>query len=137
MRCGCAPAWIRLPSGQTLVGRDGPPDTLVVVPHRTDAAEKYQKRRREFQPLWNRNFLLVALPGFVLFLLANPVLLDLEPLVFVGFPLFAFGLLRGFLLMRRYLRCPTCNRVQNFGRYYPNRQCLGCGADLSYGPGDS
>lgn len=99
--------------------------------------EEYQRRRREFQPLWNRNFLLVALPGFLLFLLGNPTLIDVPALVFVGFPLFAFGLLRGLLIASRHLRCPTCDRFQPPQKALPNRVCLGCGAVLSYGTADS
>jgi hypothetical protein len=99
--------------------------------------EEYQRRRREFQPLWNRNFLLVALPGFLLFLLGNPMMLDIPNLIFIGFPLFGYGMLRGLLIAKRHLRCPVCDRFQSPGKSLPNRVCLGCGAALSYGMEDS
>jgi hypothetical protein len=57
--------------------------------------------------------------------------------VVIGFPLFAFGMLRGLLLLHRHLRCPICNRLQSPEKRFPNRVCQGCGAALSYGPEDS
>jgi hypothetical protein len=103
----------------------------------TALIDEYQRRRRAFKPDWNRNFLLVALPGFVCFLLGNPMALELPPLVFLGFALFAIGFLRGFLIARRHLRCPTCDRFQSPQKAFPHRVCLGCGTALSYGPEDS
>ena len=34
--------------------------------------EEYLARLRELQPLWNRNFLLLFLPGFLLFVIGGP-----------------------------------------------------------------
>jgi hypothetical protein len=96
--------------------------------------DEYQRRRREFKPLWDSNFFRVALPGFALFFLGNPVILDIRFLALVGTPLFAFGLFRGLLIAYRHLRCPVCDRFQSPRKMFPNRVCLGCGAALSYGP---
>jgi len=57
--------------------------------------------------------------------------------VFAGFPLFVFGLLRGFLIAWRHLRNPVCHRFQSPQKSFPNRVCLGCGAALSCGSEDS
>ncbi len=105
-----------------------PPDLLI---------EMFQKQRREFQPQWNRNFFRIMLPGFLLFLLAHPMVLDIRPLLFVAIPLFFVGLMRGFYLAHRHLRCPMCNRMQYSEKRYPQRICIGCGNALSYGWEDS
>jgi hypothetical protein len=99
--------------------------------------DAYQRRRQEFKPLWNRNFLYFMLPGFALFGLAHPMVLDVEPLVLLGFGIFAVGMMRGIWIMRRYLRCPVCDRFQSPQKSYPHRVCLGCGAALSRGHEDS
>jgi hypothetical protein len=64
-------------------------------------------------------------------------LLDVPPLISIGFVLFGFGLLRGLRIMHQHLRCPLCNRLQSPKKSYPHRVCLGCGAALSYGMEDS
>jgi hypothetical protein len=98
--------------------------------------QEYQRRRAEFRPWWNRNFLLFALPGFTVFALGGPVL-QIPALALAGFAIFALGMLRGFVILYRHLRCPVCDRLQSPQWCYPHRVCLGCGAALSYGPGDS
>jgi hypothetical protein len=102
-----------------------------------DAVEEYQRRRREFRPLWDRNFLFIAFPGFGLFGLGSPMVLDIRPLVIIGFLLFGFGLVRGLLIARRHLRCPVCDRIQSLQKWYRCRICRGCGSALSHGWGDS
>lgn len=98
--------------------------------------EEYQERKREFQRLWNRN-MLVGFPGFVLFALGNPLLLDRQPLVIAGLALFGAALVRGVYLIFRYRRCPVCDRVQTPEWQFPYRTCTGCGARLSVGWKDS
>jgi len=98
---------------------------------------EFQRRRREFRPQWTRNFLTLALPGFALFALGHPMAVHVPALAVAGFVLFGAGMLRGFLIAWRHLRCPVCDRFQTPRKCFPHRACLGCGAALSFGAEDS
>ena len=91
----------------------------------SETIAEYQRRKREFQPLWNRNWLTLFLPGFVLFALGGPV--GNVPLVAIaGFAICAAAAVRGMMLVLRYCRCPACDTVQWPAVYFPYRQCRGC-----------
>ena len=92
---------------------------------------EYQERKRLFQRLWNRNMLLLATPGFILFALGNPLVLDSNRLVIAGLVLFGPAVACGAYFVFRYRRCPACDRVQTPEWRFPYRSCLGCGARLS------
>lgn len=102
-------------------------------------AAKYLSRLRELKPLWNRNFLLLFLPGFLLFVLGGPGGLLLPGgqanhnlwLIVPGIALCVAGAIRGVLLMLKYRRCPVCNRFQPVEMRIPYRCCLGCGSRLT------
>lgn len=95
---------------------------------------EFQRRKREFQPRWNRNFLAFALPGFVLFAVSGSLE---EPLSLAGIGLFLIACIRGAYYVFRYRRCPVCADVQVPRWQFPYRRCDGCGARLSWGWKDS
>lgn len=105
----------------------------------------FQAQLRELKPLWNRNFLLLVLPGFVLFgwggpfglLLPAGVPHDIRWMIYSGIALFLAGAARGAWLMWTYRRCPACGRFQSPAWRMPFRTCLGCGVRLSMGVKDS
>lgn len=107
--------------------------------HEAAIVAEYQTRLRELRPLWNRNFLLLFLPGFLLFVIGGPGGLLLPGgqashnlwLIVPGIALCAAGAVRGMRLMLKYRRCPVCDRFQSVEMRIPYRSCLGCGARLS------
>ena len=99
-----------------------------------DVLAEYQQRRREFQPFWNRNWL-VFFAGFVLFALGGET--DLSSVAIAGFAICAAAGVRGVMLMRRHLRCPACETIQWPAVCFPYRQCRDCGQRLSQGWRDS
>lgn len=107
--------------------------------HEAAIVAEYQARLRELRPLWNRNFLLLFLPGFLLFVIGGPGGLLLPGgqanhnlwLIVPGIALCAAGAVRGVWLMLKYRRCPVCDRFQSVEMRIPYRSCLGCGARLS------
>ena len=100
---------------------------------------EYLARLCELKPQWNRNFLLLFLPGFLLFGIGGPGGLLLpggQPnhnlwLVVPGIALCVIGGIRGVRLMLKYRRCPVCNRFQTVEMRIPFRTCAGCGARLT------
>lgn len=100
---------------------------------------EFHERLRELKPLWNRNFLLLFLPGFLLFGIGGPGGLLLPGaeanhnlwLIVPGIALCLIGAVRGAMLMSRYRRCPVCEKFQPPEFRIPFRTCLGCGAKLS------
>lgn len=104
--------------------------------------EAFQLRRAEFQPHWNRNIALLFAPGVVLLVLGGGLISGehgkLAGAMFIaGLALFLAGMVRGVALMTRYLRCPSCERIQKPGWQYPFRKCRQCGVRLSHGIMDS
>jgi len=99
-----------------------------------DTIAEFQRRKREFQPRWNRNFLIFALPGFVLFAVGGPLE---KPLSLAGMGLFLVAVVRGACYIFRYRRCPVCAGLQLPAWHSPYRSCGGCGARLSWGWKDS
>jgi hypothetical protein len=104
--------------------------------------EAFQVRRVEFQPHWNRNIVLLFLPGVALLVLGGGLIAGEHGklaggILFAGLALFFAGMVRGVALMTRYLRCPSCERIQKPGWQYPYRKCKQCGARLSMGVKDS
>lgn len=104
--------------------------------------EAFQARRAEFQPHWNRNIILLFLPGVVLLVIGGGLNSGAHGklaggLFFAGLALFFAGMVHGVALMTRYLRCPNCERMQKPGWQYPFRKCRQCGARLSRGLKDS
>jgi hypothetical protein len=106
---------------------------------RTVAA--FEAQLRELKPLWNRNFLLVFMPGIILFFVGGPggLLLpgghandDLR-LIIPGIVLCVIGGVRGCILMWRYRRCPECGEFQRSGFRFPYRTCMSCGVKLTSG----
>jgi hypothetical protein len=103
------------------------------------AVAAFEAQLRELKPLWNRNFLLVFLPGIILFFVGGPggLLLpgghandDLR-LIIPGIVLCVIGGVRGFILMWRYRRCPECGEFQRPGFRFPYRTCMSCGVRLT------
>lgn len=103
------------------------------------AIEEFLERLRELKPLWNRNFLLLFLPGFLLFGIGGPFGLLLPGgqanhnlwLIIPGVVLCVIGGVRGFMLMWHYRRCPVCDKFQPPEMRIPYRVCLGCGTRLT------
>lgn len=108
--------------------------------HEAAIVAEYQSRLRELKPLWNRNFLLLFLPGFLLFAIGGPGGLLLPGgqanhnlwLIVPGLALCAVAGIRGVRLMLKYRRCPVCDRFQSVEMRIPYRRCLGCGSRLSH-----
>lgn len=107
--------------------------------HEAAIVAEYLARLRELKPQWNRNFLLLFLPGFLLFVIGGPGGLLLPGgqanhnlwLIVPGIALCAAGAVRGVLLMLKYRRCPVCDRFQAVEMRIPYRSCMGYGARLS------
>ena len=96
---------------------------------------EFQRRRREFKPLWTRNIGLVFFPGFAIFVIGGQT--DKLWLVIPGIAVCLVGAARGFVLILRYRRCPVCGMVQTPRVQLPYRICRGCGNRLSLGAKDS
>lgn len=97
---------------------------------------EFQRRRREFQPQWQRTVGFIFLPGFVLFVLGGQVA-SARALVYPGIALCLAGAARGAWLVFKYRRCPACGAFQKPKMYYPYRSCESCGERLSVGAKDS
>jgi hypothetical protein len=110
-----------------------------------ETVAEFQARLREGKPLWNRNFLRLFLPGFLLFGFGGPLGLLMPGgrannnrwMIFSGLALCLAGGARGAWLMWTYRRCPACGRFQRPEWRIPYRTCIGCGARLSMGVKDS
>jgi hypothetical protein len=86
-----------------------------------------------FQRLWNRNFLTIFLPGFLLFGVGG--IANLKPVIVAGWATAAFGLFRSWRLIVKFRRCPDCRRV-NYTRLGDDDTCIRCGTELPLdGPG--
>jgi hypothetical protein len=81
----------------------------------------------EFQRHWNRTFLTIFLPGFAIF--GAGAYANVKPLILAGWAVAAFGVFRGFRLMAKYRRCPSCRRV-DYTRLGDDSTCLACGTPL-------
>jgi hypothetical protein len=81
----------------------------------------------KFQRHWNRNFLTIFLPGFVLFGAGG--MANLKPVIVAGWATALFGLFRGWRLIVKYRRCPSCGRV-DYKRLGADDTCHKCGTDL-------
>ena len=103
-----------------------PPDAYV---------DEFQRRRREFQPLWQRTIGLIFFPGFILFVVGGQT--NVRPVVFIGLAMCLVGAVRGAILAFKYRRCPACGAFQKPKIHYPYRSCDGCGVRLSVGVKDS
>lgn len=104
-----------------------------VLPQDEPVIAQFQDRRREFRPPWNRSFFFLLAPGFALSALGHGYF-EQAWMVWIGVPLFAAGLLRGFMLWREHLRCPRCETVQAAeGWQLPYLTCRSCRARLSVG----
>jgi hypothetical protein len=103
-----------------------------VLPQDEPVIAEFQDRRRAFRAPWNRNCLFLLAPGFALAALGHGYF-GQEWMVWVGVPIFAAGLVRGWLLWREHLRCPQCETVQNGEGQIPYLTCRSCGARLSVG----
>jgi hypothetical protein len=109
--------------------------------------EAFQTRKKaDFQPRWNRNIACFFLPGLLLIVLGGGLMESLNDgrhgnltgwLLALGAAFFFAGMLRGIVIMTRYLRCPNCERMQKPGWKLPYRSCAQCGARLSLGWKDS
>jgi hypothetical protein len=116
-------------------GEDRPPSD-----RESAIVAEYLSRLRELKPLWNRNILLLFLPGFLLFAAGGPGGLLLPGghanrnlwLIVPGIALCAIGAFRGVRLMLKYRRCPVCDRFQSVEIRIPYRTCTGCGARLTH-----
>jgi hypothetical protein len=97
---------------------------------------EFQRRRREFQPQWQRTLGLIFLPGFVFFVLGGQ-LPAARALVYPGIVVMLAGAVRGAWLIFTYRRCPACGAFQKPQIQYPYRTCRGCGVRLSMGAKDS
>jgi hypothetical protein len=80
-----------------------------------------------FQRRWNRIFLTIFLPGFLLFGVGG--LTNQKPVILVGWATAALGVFLGWRLMLKYRRCPGCSRV-NFTRIGDDGTCFRCGTAL-------
>lgn len=107
--------------------------------HEAAVIAAYQARLRELKPRWERNFLFIFLPGFLMFAIGGPGGLLLPGgqahhnlwLIIPGVALCLIGGIRGFRLMSKYRRCPQCETFQQNEFRIPYRTCVGCGARLS------
>ena len=81
----------------------------------------------KFQRRWNRNFLTVFLPGFLLFGAGG--MANLKPVIVAGWATALFGLFRGWRLIVNTRRCPGCRRV-NYSRLGADDTCIRCGTEL-------
>jgi hypothetical protein len=80
----------------------------------------------EFQRHWNRNFLTVSLPGFVVFGLGAAT--NINVIVVAGWLVVLASMVRSLILIVKYRRCSGCRRVN--GPRLNGDTCLYCGADL-------
>jgi hypothetical protein len=93
--------------------------------------EEFQRRRREFRRPWNQNFLVLGLPGFLVFMTA--VMTNTKVTALVGIAVILVAAARGATIVLKYQRCPVCDSVQSPGIQLPYQMCRTCGARLSRG----
>jgi len=88
---------------------------------------KWFRDDTEFQREWNRNFLTLFLPGFLIFGLGGVA--GSKFVALAGWGVAALGGFKAFRLIVKYRTCPDCGSL-NSPRLNSDDCCIRCGGEL-------